>query len=409
MCIFNSKKRRITVLLGAGAMIEATGVGTGTITQKILEVCKGVKICNVPILEWFSREFNKKHKKDIYERKANFEDLFDLLEELVGYMYTESNDSASAILSELKELYRNNIDYKTVSSLRRKVLNAINNTVASYDQQYSTNGTCNCTWMRDFFHRYIEHEKVILDIFNLNYDTWLEQILEPYGYEDGFAPIEGYDDFQRFIVAKYLNHENKHTVSHLHGSIGFSDPAFKPDDINKFMYEEQEFTLYKYKDFTVAEDFRKRHSRSDIITQSGHVIFPANIITGRMKTDKLLWAPMQMYMYAFIKALMENEELFIIGYGFGDQYINYLLFQYLQKHGKRTKIHMITKCEEKHYEENILLYGNPFQDRQAIFSQCMMEDIEWCSPFHRQGRYKAKNSNSEIYIDGFKKFCEEYV
>ena len=388
MCISNLKKRRVTVLLGAGAMIEATVVGTGTITKKVLDVCKDVKVYDVPILDWFSKEFNEKHKRDIYGRKANFEDLFDLLEELAGYMYAETNDSASAILSELKKVYKDNVDYGTVSSLRRKVLDAINYTVASYDQQYSTNGICNCTWMRDFFHEYIKRERVALDIFNLNYDTWLEQILEPYGYEDGFAPIEDYDDFQRFIVAKYLNHDNKHTISHLHGSICFSEKNLKKKDINKFMYEEQEFTLYKYKDFATAEAFRKRYARSDMKNQSGHVIFPANIITGRMKTDKLLWAPMQMYMYALIKALMENEELFIIGYGFGDQYINHLLFQYLQKHGENKKIHMITKCEERQYEENVMLYGNPFQDRQAVFSQCVMKDIEWCSPFHRQSRFR---------------------
>ena len=441
MCIFNRKKRRVTVLLGAGAMIEATGVGTGTITKKVLEAGKHEKLNgHISVLEQFANDFNQKHARDRYGRNANFEDLFDLLEELAGYTYTEYIDSASIILSDLKKVYKDNVDYRVVSSLRRKVLDAINLTVASYDQQYSGNsgcndsyngncagacdnncnntckdicddacsGGCDSTWMTNFFHNYIKREKVALDVFNLNYDTWIEQILEPYGYEDGFAPVEGYDDFQRFIVTKYLNHGNKHTISHLHGSICFDVPAFKPKDINMFMNEEQEYTLYKYKDFSAAEAFRKRRTMSDMKSQSGHVIFPVNIITGRMKTDKILWAPMQVYMYGLIKALMENEELFIIGYGFGDQYINHLLFQYLQKHrGSNRKIHMITKCEEEQYYENVLSHGDPFQDRQAIFSQCMMKGPHWCNQFHMQSRYKTENS--EIYIDGFKKFCEEYV
>ena len=95
MCIFNCKKRRVTVLLGAGAMIEATGVGTGTITKKVLEAGKHEKLTgHISVLEQFANDFNQKHARDRYGRNANFEDLFDLLEELAGYTYTEYIDSA---------------------------------------------------------------------------------------------------------------------------------------------------------------------------------------------------------------------------------------------------------------------------------------------------------------------------
>ena len=33
-------KERITVLLGAGAMIEATGVSTKSLTEKVISKCK---------------------------------------------------------------------------------------------------------------------------------------------------------------------------------------------------------------------------------------------------------------------------------------------------------------------------------------------------------------------------------
>ena len=263
--------------------------------------------------------------------------------------------------------------------------------------------------MRDFFLEYINRENVCIDVFNLNYDTWIEQILETVGYNDGFENIEGYEDFQRFSVSKYLTDRDKHTVSHLHGQICFEESEFQKEDINRYAFEEQEYTLYKYKDFEKAEDYRQRHTRSDIRTQSGHNVIPANIITGRMKTDKLLWAPLQMYMYGLIKALMENDELFIIGYGFGDQYINHLLFQYLQKHRDNRKIHMITKIKKKKYEEMVTIYGTPFQDRQSVFSQSIMKKMRWCSPFKWKDNHMSKDLSAEIYMSGFEKYCRDYV
>ena len=37
-------KKRITVLLGAGAVVEATNVSTASITKRVIEECRGYKI-----------------------------------------------------------------------------------------------------------------------------------------------------------------------------------------------------------------------------------------------------------------------------------------------------------------------------------------------------------------------------
>ena len=56
--------KRITILLGAGAMIEATGLGTGVLTDKVFESCKKYKLkSGEEILREFAKDFAKKHSK----------------------------------------------------------------------------------------------------------------------------------------------------------------------------------------------------------------------------------------------------------------------------------------------------------------------------------------------------------
>lgn len=398
-------KKRITVLLGAGAVTEATGITTKTITDKVFEACKDYKLnSGKAILEKFSEDFRIKHYKALYNRNVNFEDLYDMVEGVADYQ-SDTNDSASAILSVLRNDY-SGFDYIKIYMLKRTIINTINQCVAEYDSKLLSKGN----WIKNYFHELIKQKDCSLDVFNLNYDTWIEQILDDEGgYVDGYESIEGYEEFQRFNVQKYLTPANSHTVSHLHGQICFGDPSFKTEDINRYAYEEQEFTLYKYKDYKSAEYYRNMHARSDPKTQSGHTTFAANIITGRMKTDKLLWAPMQMYMCGLMKALMNNEELIIIGYGFGDYYINHMLYQYLQRHRNRKHITMVTLTDSKKHEEELCTYGVLFEGDQARFSQCMMGETRWCEPFHRQDRYNSKDKSAEIYIDGFKKYSEFFI
>ncbi len=386
-------------------MIDATGVTTNSITNKIIDTCNDLKLSNgKSILEQFTEDFNGKHNADLYGKTASFEDLFDILEGLLDYQNPDFNDSSAGILSNLKSKY-SEIDFATIFELRKRLIKVINGTIAEYDGDLDKKGV----WMRDFFHEYINRENILVDVFNLNYDTWIEQILEPFGYEDGFDVIDGYDHFQRFSVGKYLNNVDKHRISHLHGQICFDGPDFRKNDINRFAYEEQEYTLYKYKTYKMAEKHRTISFGADLRTQSGHRIFSTNIVTGRMKTDKVLWSPLQMYMYGFMNALMENDELYIVGYSFGDQYVNHLLFQYLQKHQEGRKVHLIDKKVNTDYEEKTSLFGTPFQDREAVYSQCIMKGERWCRPFSREDRYSSEDKSAEIYIGGFEKYCKEYV
>ena len=402
--------KRITVLLGAGAMIDATNVDTSTLTNKVYEACKKYKLqSGEEILREFAKDFAAKHTRTMYPKEASFEDLFDILECYMDYQNKDYNDTGSVILSTLKEKYV--VDDKTaLFRLRRDFLDTINHTINEYDQKYHIDGV----WMQKFFQALIKNENSYLDVFTLNYDTWIEQILGS-NYVDGFVDVNEYgglkntyDGLMRFSPSVYLNSCSNHTISHLHGQICFEVSDLKSDDINAFMFEEQEYTLYKYRTFKQAQDLRNRSVRSNLNSQSGHTIFPTNIITGRMKTDKMIWSPMQIYMHGFMNALMNNEELIIIGYGFGDLYINNLLFQYLQKHKENIHVRLISFCSEEQFDDEVGAYHSLFQGRQAVFAQCIMGRQSWCS-FQRKPYYQSETRNAGIYIDGFKKYCEDYV
>ena len=422
--------KRITVLIGAGAMIEATGASTGKITKYVKRKCQECCFSNgTPVLTQFCKDYRdiQKIKRDTKRnqrkskalknglcqkkinevKEANFEDLLDMLEILADYAEKGTNTSSSVVLATLREQYKN-VDHRLLFRTKELFIDSINNYIYRYDKAFKRKGT----WMKMFFNNLISKEECVLDVFNLNYDTWIEQILED--YVDGFVPLDGYDDFSRFSGRVYLNSGERHTISHLHGQICFTDPDFRAEDVNRYACEEQEYTLYKYKNFDLANDYRKRHVRSDDKNQAGHNIFLTNIITGRMKTDKLLWSPMQIYMYGLIKALVENEELLIIGYGFGDQYINNLLFQYLQYHPSNKRIRMITLLKPEEFEHKVAIHGSPFHDVQSRFAQCMMHNTHWCSPFNRpeNGCYVSHYRDDNIatvYLNGFQDFCNRYT
>ena len=92
-------KERITVLLGAGAMIEATGVSTKSLTEKVISKCKKYKInqeseksvvdviCD-KFLSVYNKEISAESEASTIEKITSiisFEDIFHVLELLPNY------------------------------------------------------------------------------------------------------------------------------------------------------------------------------------------------------------------------------------------------------------------------------------------------------------------------------------
>ena len=155
----------------------------------------------------------------------------------------------------------------------------------------------------------------------------------------------------------------------------------------------------------------KRSVRSDDHTQSGENIFRSNLITGLMKTDKLLWNPMAAYHNRLMNSLMENSRLILIGYGFGDIYINSLLEQYNAMHYNDKKVVMIdyVAYDEKKWWE--FQPGASFLSSSAktIFSKRIFQNDCWCHCKPKKDIYYSDDNSACICIRGFRDAIEKHI
>jgi hypothetical protein len=91
-----------------------------------------------------------------------------------------------------------------------------------------------------------------------------------------------------------------------------------------------------------------------------------------MKTDKLLWSPMNAYHIKLSNALLNNNLLIIIGYGSSDFYLNGILYQFNAKHYDNRKVVMID------YVDWYPAIEHPFAGSdKSVFSNCISKDDFW--------------------------------
>lgn len=418
-----SKKKRLTILLGAGAVYEATNVSTTSITKKVIEECKDYEISLGKkqsvvdqICKFYWERFGKndpdykaysKANKEVVAKYVNFEDIFHVLELLSGYSLGSASKeytSAYKVFTKFRNNY-SNIDRLNIISSAHKMINVINDIVAEYSMKFES--------MSGFFKDFLQalEKEYILNIFNLNYDTWCEQSLK--SYDDGFRPVSGYNSLQRFSIAGYRESCEKetNTVAHLHGSILMGDADLKRVDINRFAYEDDHDCLYKYSDYYDACNYRMRHSRSNSSNQAGESIFRSNVITGLMKTDKLLWNPLMEYEHHFYQSLTSNDKLLIVGYGFPDKYVNSMLWRYQSESYKKRKVMLITKAnEDADWQPTIEPPLTP--SSMSIFTELMFRDQAWFRgvKFSQVEKgYYSRDDMAGIYTCGLKTVVENYM
>lgn len=416
-------KKRLTILIGAGAVIEATGVSTTSITKRIIKECKGYRATpssSQSVVDYICKEYwetfgkndpeykpYSKAKLDVVTKYVNFEDIFHVVELLAGYSLPSAAKEYTTgykVFTRFKQKF-SHVDRISITSTAYKIINVINEIIAEYSEQFVSKS--------DYFKIFLQklEEDYILNIFNLNYDNWCEQSLS--SFDDGFRTIPGYKNLQRFSIDEYRKscENNINTVAHLHGSILMGDAELKRDDINRFAYEDDHECLYKYVDYESAANYRLRSFRSGSNNQAGESLFASNIITGLMKTDKLLWNPLMEYENHFYRALTSNKRLLIVGYGFPDKYINKMLWRFQTKNYVDRKVMLITKAfEETDWQPQIEPPLNP--DSMTIFSDLMFKDQAW---FRRvkfsdveQGYYSSDNM-AALYTCGLKTVVEKYI
>ena len=144
----------------------------------------------------------------------------------------------------------------------------------------------------------------------------------------------GGEEYSRFSAKRYYeNRENKTTIAHLHGSILYSEPK-------SFPFEYSIRDLVKNKDYESALKNR-RMSQSAPRTQANEVYVQPYIISGARKTEKMVVAPYDVYLSDLTRKVLENKRLMIIGYSFGDLYLNEILGLGIAAHGDEFRVVII--------------------------------------------------------------------
>ncbi len=441
MCFCN---KRITVLLGAGVPLNLKSENdffpsTKNITNKVL---------NTPYktFDLFSTETeNGTLIKDIYihlceeyhpalnpddeysAAKVHFEILFYILEMLSTYERSNRETTESkyiykfAPFIELTKKFKFNPN--EFYSASRHLIDTIIKCVRMYDDVF---GSADNDWYRNFWSK----RKKNWDLFNLNYDTTVEQSIGI--YEDGYEDIVDQKGFQRFNINKLLkNKKNLSTINHLHGCLLYGGERYK--DINHDVYDYDHQDLYKWPNVDTAYDRWSGSSSSSGTAQDGSLIVQGPIITGLSKTDKVTCLPYDGYRNNFFRCITKNQGLLVAGYSFSDYYINQVFYRMFQAHGDKSRVVLIDYwdlqrfyseeeaddesdvLEEKDLHPRIiekfftLNYGN---DEMLMFiKRVTHRDMDVWEHFDRlllTGPMVSDNGSLMLFIGGFKNAIDKH-
>lgn len=346
-----NNRSRTTVLLGAGGVLELASKDgfkptTANITKEILDnkplgydpnTRSQIPIDLINrIYEYACQSYHPQPISpllpDSYS-KIHFEIIFFLLESLETYERSWKNTThpkhTNQFASFVGKIFQCN-DIELLACYRH-IIDIIIKSVRKYNDVFDSEIN---SWYKDFW----GIKPNGWDIFNLNYDTTIEDSLSL--YEDGFEPIKDQDGFLRFSVEKLLsNKKHLSTINHMHGCILYGNDRYK--DINHDAYDFQHQDMYKWPNPDAAYSVFQGVSSSHDTSQDGSSIIQGPIITGLNKTDKVICLPYDAYRHNFFKCIVNNNSLIIAGYSFGDYYINNMFYRMFQVHGSKTRVVLI--------------------------------------------------------------------
>lgn len=336
----------VTVIVGAGAALDFEHMGVfpsvKTITEEVLKISTRkvdgterllIKNLYDGVIERLKNVGNPEVRKFIHP-EVSFEDLLHVLEMCLSYSSCWHDEYLHwkvfplyGALMEPDQILKdiNTVEYERAAyALEERVMKIVN----QYDSAFKKDKSRE-QWYRDFW-----HSMKGANVFSLNYDSTIEESVE--SYEDGFDIVLGGEEYSRFSAKRYYeNRENKTTIAHLHGSILYSEPKSFP-----FKYSIRD--LVKNKDYESALKNRIM-SQSAPRTQAKEVYVQPYIISGARKTEKMVVAPYDVYLSDLTRKVLENKRLMLIGYSFGDLYLNEILGLGIAAHGDEFRALIIDK------------------------------------------------------------------
>lgn len=335
---------RITTIVGAGAVLDfdlprdAIRPSTENITNAIRGVKEKNLLTNKEIVE--IEQIYQILLND-YPIQPNFELIFHVLEMFVAYGWVWQHPTRLPKTTKMYPVFapftapkwlldKDNVE-QALDLVILRIMDIVNGYNAPYLADMSTNA-----WYRDFWKNY----EGAWDVFNLNYDTTIEHTLDD--CEDGYDVILGQPEFQHFVPQKlWHNKRGCSTMSHLHGCIEFFDSHYKDDVYKKEVIKYGFHDLYKYPSYEKVRGMYIGYGKSKPSNQAGEQFVNTPIITGLIKTDKLNTLPFAFYHSHLYNCIMRNNSLLVIGYSFGDLYINQLIERMELIHGDRKRVVLI--------------------------------------------------------------------
>jgi hypothetical protein len=396
----------ITALVGAGAVIELGAPKTNEITSIVIDREQNVISLNPyfeekkPILKEI---YNKLENLNAYKGKVNFEHILhttELLQTLKTGWSNPLNPTLSTTLSPFVQnesdlLFKNN---NCLNAAQEDLIEIVANEVSKYNEEFKKNIDQH-NWYRDFW----RNNKNIWNITNLNYDTTIENSLEE--YEDGFEIVN--ETYSRFNPLKF-EESSISTIAHLHGCINYGYPK---EILNKYLFEDSFEDLYKMNNFNDARP--TWFGRSNRSSQASEQTIRGPIITGLHKLEKTATYPYSHYLYHFQKSIIQNRCLLIVGYGFGDLYLNDIMERMNRIHGNNKRVVIITYYGKEYWSNDHTVTDYPDNDIAYSFLANMLknEDI-WSDykydKFEAKEPVKSKDNTCIVYIKGFKEAANEH-
>jgi hypothetical protein len=395
---------RITCLLGAGATIQVEGPATPEITKAARS--KSQHVIDPATGSWvdvrFIDEIAARLDSFIAPAPSHFEDIFDVLEGLQSFGRAWEAGTVERFKPRLAAFVQMAdsrwFDPMWLIAAKRCLLEAVAEQVEQSISRFQPSGPHG--WFRTFWSKALT--AAALDIATLNYDNLLEQM--PLELEDGF---EASPSWSRFKPDRLLQ-TKKSRILHLHGSI-FYGYLPHPGDQEFVDYFED---LCKYA--SPAEARRSWFGRSVNTAQSHEEAAIGPLITGLRKPDKLTAHPYDEYQAVFRRCIYESPCLLVVGYSFGDLYLNSIINRVLGIHGSKRRIVIVTwfpgSPDQWHYEPACLngLFAWPNMNMLFAFGAAMNSVTPLGRSFEFQEKLVSTDGCCRIYLGGTRKSFEKY-
>lgn len=168
--------------------------------------------------------------------------------------------------------------------------------------------------------------------------------------------------------------------------------------------------LFKYKDYATVKDMLEGRGQSNPTAQDHSEYYGGPIITGLRKTDKLNCIPYDFYHGHLYNCLMRNKALVVIGYSFGDFYMNNLINRMTLLHGTNKKVVLIDCWDKKEVDRvgfgHYLSYSIPSAMCQFLMrmsdttnADILASDLKHSS---KDSPFYSTNGNLMVLSDDFK-------